>query len=222
MNDTPLWSATKGTWACEAGTVRVECHPLFGLKLIRPMFLEAFLGLEIVDAHGLGPKLLAAPGTAPDVVNRADTLLAQFLPNENRPVECHCRWRVQPGIFDLEVSTHTPGIWDGLAVQTSSIFSSGEVCILDDVSPAIVLYRPENGTLSYTEFCHPHDGIDMVATPFANGSTRIRFQLFGHDLEKGVILRGRLRGVILDRTDDEQQAREAYKTFLAETPNLTL
>ena len=45
---------------------------------------------------------------------------------------------------------------------------------------------------------------------------------FGHDLEKGVILRGRLRGMIVPRMVDVAAAHAAYERFVAEPPNLTL
>ena len=53
-------------------------------------------------------------------------------------------------------------------------------------TPAIVLYRPAGLDLSYSEMCHPHDGVGVDVTD-ESGVTAVRFRLFGHDLEKGVI-----------------------------------
>jgi hypothetical protein len=41
-------------------------------------------------------------------------------------------------------------------------------------------------------------------------------------LEKGVILRGRLRGMIVDRRDDVEEAKIAYAKFIAEPPHLSI
>jgi hypothetical protein len=124
------------------------------------------------------------------------------------------------GIIDLEVSTLTPGKWDDLAVQTRSTLGAGEVIVDDSVTPGILIYRPAGSQLSYAEFCHPHDGIALTTKTDA-GITSARFRLFGHDLEKGVILRGRLRGILVPRAVDVAAAQAAYARFLTETPNLT-
>jgi hypothetical protein len=42
------------------------------------------------------------------------------------------------------------------------------------------------------------------------------YQLFGHDLEKGVILRARLRGLWLNSETPDVQALAAYEQFLGE------
>jgi hypothetical protein len=206
------------------GDLSVVCRPLEGLAVSADgMELSRILGLEIVDAVELGPKPLAGPGSLPQVIIRQDTVLAQYAPTTDCPVECDARWRVLPGgVFDLQISTLTPGKWDGLAVQTLSVLPAGEVVVLDDVTPGIVLCRPSAWQVSYVEFCHPHDGIGLLQTAGDGGTTQVRFRLFGHDLEKGVILRGRLRGVLVPRAVDVGAARAAYEQFLAEPPNLTL
>jgi hypothetical protein len=206
------------------GDLTVSCRPVEGLYVASgTLHLSRILGLEIVDAVELGPKPLATPEQPPQVILRQDTILAQYAPTAERPVECDARWRVQPqGVFDLQISTLTPGKWDGLAVQTLSVLPPGDVVVLDDVSPGIVLCRPAGLQVSYAEFCHPHDGIGLLQTAGEGGTTQIRFRLFGHDLEKGVILRGRLRGVLIPRVVDVAAVRAAYDQFLAEPPHLTL
>jgi hypothetical protein len=206
----------------QIGELIVQCQPLHGLLLQAPTINAGpLLGLEIVDAIDLGPQPLHTAGQVPDVVIRQDTLLVQYAPTTKRPVECTARWRVLPeGIIDLEVSTLTPGKWDDLAVQTRSTLGAGEIIVDDSVTPGILIYRPTGSQLSYAEFCHPHDGIALTTKTDA-GITSARFRLFGHDLEKGVILRGRLRGILVPRAVDVAAARAAYSRFLTETPNLT-
>jgi hypothetical protein len=47
-----------------------------------------------------------------------------------------------------------------------------------------------------------------------------RYGLFGHDLEKGVVLRGRLRSVLLSHASSQAELRRRYETFLGEPPAL--
>jgi hypothetical protein len=222
------WTQAGPMYVGKAGDLAIECHPLQGLSLqVGDLHMGTVLGLEVVDAVNLGAQPLTFPRATPDVVLRQDTLLAHFAPTTRRPVECQARWRVHPeGIIDLEVSTLTPGKWDGLAVQTHSTFkltslTANEIVVDDSVSPGIVLYRPAASQFTYAEFCHPFDGIGLEVKP-EDGMHAARFRLFGHDLEKGVILRGRLRGILLPRAVDVAAAQAAYQRFLAEPPNLTL
>lgn len=211
----------------QAGEMQVDCHPLHGLVVqAGSLHCGPVLGLEIVDAENLGPQLLASAHSPPEVIVRQDMVQVQYAPTTKRPVECQARWRVlAEGIFDLEVSTLTPGKWDGLAVQTRSAFkltdmAQSEVAIDSSVTPGIILYRPAGSQLTYAEFCHPDDGIEVIVGSHGN-ETIARFRLFGHDLEKGVILRGRLRGVLVPRATDLAAAHAAYAHFLTVTPNLT-
>jgi hypothetical protein len=164
---------------------------------------------------------LAEPGYAPEVVERQNVLLAQFKPTPARQVECHVRWRVhEPMTFDLEVSALTPGLWHGLAINTASYLPPGEFEIVQtpDALRPIILSRPAGVDFSYLEMCHPNDGrlLDVSV------SGAICFHLFEEDLEKGVILRGRLRGQLLPRATDAAGALAAYAQFLKEKPNLSI
>jgi hypothetical protein len=222
------WTQAGSAFHGKSGDLTIECRPLQGLSLqVGDLALGTVLGIEVVDAVNLGPQPLSSAKATPEVVVRQDTLLAHFAPTTRRPVECQARWRIHPeGIIDLEVSTLTPGKWDGLAVQTHSQFkltslTANELAVDDSVTPGIVLYRPAAAQFTYAEFCHPFDGIGLEVKP-EEGMHATRYRLFGHDLEKGVILRGRLRGVLLPRAVDVAAAHAAYQRFLAEPPNLTL
>ena len=48
----------------------------------------------------------------------------------------------------------------------------------------------------------------------------MRYGLFGHDLEKGVIVRGRLRGLWIPCGDFDEMSREAFREFLETPPPL--
>lgn len=205
----------------------LQCDALKGLSLTAgPLHVEQVLGLEVVDAVHLGKQALATPGAIPEMIIRQNTLTVHYAPTTKRPVECQARWQIHPeGMIDLEVSTLTPGKWDGLAVQTRTQLSMKnpevELFIDNSVSPPMLIYRPAGLEISYAEFCHPQDGIELLHHTESNKTTT-GFRLFGHDLEKGVILRGRLRGIVVPRAFDMLAAHAARDRLLAETPNLAL
>jgi hypothetical protein len=49
----------------------------------------------------------------------------------------------------------------------------------------------------------------------------LRHRLFLDELEKGVILRGRVRGLLLERERDRSATAEAYTQFAGSPPPLT-
>jgi hypothetical protein len=78
----------------------------------------------------------------------------------------------------------------------------------------------------YLEMAHPNDCArrimsDIVpagAPPLSAQS--IRYGLFGHDLEKGVVLRGRIRGLWIDSDSSLEERGARYEAFLQEPPSL--
>jgi len=71
----------------------------------------------------------------------------------------------------------------------------------------------------YAEFVHPQDVTRCLSSGPAPGCTT-RYALFGHDLEKGVVLRARLRGLWLPGDAPRAEARKRYEAFLGEPPPL--
>ncbi len=219
----PTWQFEAGVYRCETERARLNFDPARGLVDVQAKpagpTLPQLLGVEIIDAVDLGLRPLVDPQSPPEIVIRQDVLLAIYAPTPRRPVECHARWRIHPqGVFDLEVSALTPGKWTGLSVQTGSLLAEGSVARLARTNALVAVHRPKDHDVSYVEMCHPHDGVGLDVGP----GPAVRFRLFGHDLEKGVILRGRLRGLLVPRQVDETAARQAYQRFLEESPNLSL
>ncbi len=74
----------------------------------------------------------------------------------------------------------------------------------------------------YIEMVQPDDcSRRLILEPTGPGASRrfrmaTCYQLFGHDLEKGVILRARLRGLWLNSETPDVQALAAYEQFLGE------
>jgi hypothetical protein len=79
---------------------------------------------------------------------------------------------------------------------------------------------------AYLELVHPHDVARRIVSGVDHGPVNrgaaavVRYGLFGHDVEKGIIVRGRLRGLWIDSTDLAQAARHAYAAFLTLPPPL--
>ena len=91
-----------------------------------------------------------------------------------------------------------------------------------DGGPGCLLFRPAGSDLSYAEMVHP---ADFRASELSFGSdppaaVHVRHRLFSEPLEKGVILRARVRGVFLPRNDDTRTAAECYAAFAVAEPPL--
>jgi hypothetical protein len=75
---------------------------------------------------------------------------------------------------------------------------------------------------SYIEMVQPNDvarriiGGPIAAGPSSRSAVSMRYALFGHDLEKGVILRARLRGVWIRSNSPEHDADSLLEEFLRE------
>lgn len=78
----------------------------------------------------------------------------------------------------------------------------------------------------YLEMVQPNDCARRVIGEIAAqdaavaGAFYILYDLFGHDLEKGVVLRGRIRSLWIASTAPGPEVRRQYESFLSEPPAL--
>jgi hypothetical protein len=85
---------------------------------------------------------------------------------------------------------------------------------------------PPRSRWCYLEMVRPDDcarrifGDVVTGEDLARKTVSNRYGLFGHDLEKGVVLRGRLRGVLMARLASPAERHRRYDAFLAEPPAL--
>jgi hypothetical protein len=89
----------------------------------------------------------------------------------------------------------------------------------DPLSPWLARH-PGHSRSTYVELAHPDDvsrRIHEGKLPFST----TRYALFGHDLEKGVVLRARLRAQWLPRDHAIEHAERLWAKFLAEPLPLT-
>ncbi len=82
---------------------------------------------------------------------------------------------------------------------------------------------PSPGSI-YIEMVQPDDCarrlIGELQEAGADGTSWTGYALFGHDLEKGVVLRGRIRGCWIASAQPEEEAARRYDAFLNEPPPL--
>lgn len=91
-------------------------------------------------------------------------------------------------------------------------------------APPCYLLRLPGGQLSYVEMVHPADRRQSQWDGWLHGADyrlQLRHELFARPLEKGVILRARVLGVLLDRQGDQAAAAAHWNAFLREALPLT-
>ncbi|MBL8828207.1 MAG: hypothetical protein JNM18_14600, partial [Planctomycetaceae bacterium] len=165
------------------------------------------------------------------------------LPTPARPHRVQIYWQ-QPvetlpgvrGLIDLQVLTQTDLLDSDPRRETISELPVGEVWrfsergesqvdVTDahgqvrDADTCCVLVRPNGVDWSYVELVHP---LDFHATELRRSGERlqIRQALFVNFLEKGVILRSRVRGAIVDRSGDLETGRALYRQLCETAPPL--
>jgi hypothetical protein len=184
-----------------------------------------------------------------DAYTRGRDLVVTYTATAPRFVRTQVYWRVAEcfpsgvlAAIDMQVSVQTSS-WDSdPQVLAESTLPSGQVLRLlagdgrnlAGWSPAPVeqresshsvpscwLARLPGGETSYAEMVHAADvGRDELAG-ITESLLRLRHCLFVDPLEKGVILRARLRGLLLPRVHDTELAGAAYAEFLEAKPPLT-
>ncbi|HVA48513.1 MAG TPA: hypothetical protein VNH11_19265 [Pirellulales bacterium] len=169
----------------------------------------------------------AAPDTLADLYHRGGDLIARYRQSLQRGFAAEVYWRagllhVGGGRFpycDLLVSVETQ-LLDShplLVAQTWLPLAAGRD-VLQGKDYCVA--RLADAAVSYIELCHPADALGQALQPYASG-LRLTTRLFGLPLEKGVILRSRLRGLFVSRADDELVARAALADFASLPPPLT-
>jgi hypothetical protein len=104
----------------------------------------------------------------------------------------------------VHVASHL-GDCEGEAIPVGNQVRAADAPLLTQVD------RADGSPSYYLEMIHPDDGTRRES---AGGSAC--YTLFGYDLERGVILRGRLRGVWLDHRPDEAEVARRLDEFLRE------
>ncbi len=191
------------------------------------------------------------PDTAiPDTYVRGNDLVVTFGKTRELPFSLQTYWRAiaprSEGIhwgLELILSAQTLRIQSHARVCVESLLNGTEILnlrnhgqpdfeTLDPVRGPLVLtpsdrtgcfvFRAENALLSYVEMIHP---LDFTTSKLERlGDTplwSLSHTTVNHWMEKGVILRGRLRGILVPRQQDLEFAGKAYEDFCAAKLSLT-
>jgi hypothetical protein len=175
----------------------------FGPKSDWPYFLDATW------------SRIEAPGTlaALELVVSIRTELLEARP------EFRVRSRlVAPEAFQLVESSHAPRFDAVLPDHDKPLLLQPE-----EATPCL-LFRLPGEELSYAEMAHPADfqNSQLSLDEAERGPSMNLTHRWSLDhLEKGVILRGRVRGLWLARSNDQEQAAACYRDLVAAAPPLS-
>lgn len=104
------------------------------------------------------------------------------------------------------------------AKTVEPVESDSELCAAE--STGCVLVRL--GEMSYIELIHPQDFLALqVVRSEATSAFAMNRTIFDCPLEKGVIVRARLRGLCVPRAEDVAMLRDAYQRFIHDALPLT-
>lgn len=233
----PLWHDNAGVARLDAAGIAATLdprHPSRGLHRLR-LDNAAIEDLEIL---GVAATSVVTPSEPSDCYVRGADLVVTYdhVPHDEMRTEIY--WRVRADLGDqalacleLQVSVQTDLLDSRPQLTAQSHFVGGELVRWPGTGAERCargfLWRPAGTLWSYAEMVHPADPgwSETHASAGAAGSSTnvwsLRHHLFAAALEKGVILRARVLGVLLAREGDEQAAQRLYAAFVAQSPPLT-
>lgn len=181
---------------------------------------------------------------------RGDDAVADYAPSDQFPFHSSVYWRAlsntdlpvvaalevivstQTHLLDshpkISVSTSLPGLelWRLTNLQQAefkqvSLAKSEVQQVHYTHGPGCYLWRLSGARWSFAEMLPPSDFHSTDIDRDDAGLVRLTHRLFERSLEKGVILKARVRGVLLDRARDGVSAIEWYRNLLQSEPPLT-
>lgn len=225
MPDDVSWELNEDLAILQCGALRASINVrlpgrgLHGVTLEqRPLRGCQFLGVAIAAEHA---------DAIDDFYVRGGDLIVRYSQTDDRPYAVAVYWRAWrsgsgsnsiPHI-DLLVSVETSLLDSSprLEAQTWLAIPASAVTL----SPAhYAIGRLSDPATSYIEIRHPDDALLPNVRPAVNG-VRLATILFGQPLEKGVILRSRLRGLFVPHGDEAPRAETAVDDFASAPPPLT-
>jgi hypothetical protein len=211
---------------------------LGGQEPIAAECIDAFTrGRDLVATYEEGPlrhvraqvywrSLLAeefSPTGAASVSSAFDLILSVNTSLLDEDPKSMVRTIVSPTSEAMNLRTAEDGRLLVQKVGAEELASHQDNIIASTPTGCFVFRFPGSG-LSYIEMVHPVDyqQTDLLTGDSAPPRTQLAHQLFAQRLEKGVILRARVRAALVKRENDETAAIDGFQHFSASEPPLTV
>ncbi len=195
-------------------------RPWLGMRIAGLSEACRFLGVAVPCAE---PAIATY-----DSYVRGRDLVATYEQNAERPIRATLYWRA---LDEADAAGARFAIELVVSVQTSLLESRPTLEVQSDAPATAIPLPPELGgcsllrladsDASYLELLHP---TAFAASELEVDAARVRLRhrlFFPEDLEKGVILRARLRAIVLPTAGDSEAAARYHRSFLASPPPLT-
>ena len=207
-----------------------------------------YRGKVLAGVEMLGMVLDVPPQPIADAYVRGNDLVVTYAATPARNVRVQVYWRcvrlpqiASAAVIDLQISVQTPLLDSDPRQTVRSSLPAGEVLRMDgsatkfkplvlsfdgkrnmelDEPQTCYLVRPAGTDFSYVEMVHPADAGSSELGDL-DAKVGLSHELFVSALEKGVILRARLRGALVPREGDEAAAVGLYADLLAADLPLT-
>ena len=236
-------------WNSVRATLNVS-QPEQGLRDVQPFFgpasLAGFFQLQ------LAPGAVGSEVKLADAYVRLNDLIANYGETEARPFSVQIYWRMlgdlaRKGVsaaLELIVSTQTNLLDTHPQVATVTTLPDSEVyrlandpagtpfqllapettgqTLTRETGTGCLLFRPGGANFSYAEMVHPVDFQNCELSCSTEGLVSARQSVISRWMEKGVIVRARLRGIFVDRKDDFATTAACYWDFCAAQAPLTV
>ncbi|MCA9264113.1 MAG: hypothetical protein KDA60_09715 [Planctomycetales bacterium] len=205
-------------------------HPEQGLRAIRyrgqAINQGPILQMSAVPPTANGETILEAYVRGHDVIVTYDQipprtarpqLYYRYVECPDEAAGCEILISVQTSLLASEPTVQATTTWD--APETEILIGNADVLTPADTagqrisaSTPLILFRPPRVDWSYCEMVFP---ADFIGGDVINSEQEwcLKYAFFLQGLEKGVIRRGRVRGLFLPRVGDERLARHQFDAF---------
>ena len=226
------------------------CRPADGVGL-RSVGATTVAGFQLLGPNLPKIENAAELGARLDAYTRCGDLVGIYAPVEEHPFRSQAYWRLGSHELTARGATAFEAIELVASKQTDLLDSRPNLTVTStlpvssawqlkteqgefaeiELSHAITVsardglscfvFRLPGEQFCYAEIVYPLDFDTTEIAPIAAGRVSLKHHLFAHRLEKGVILRARVLGLILPREGDLQTAAFHYASFAASDPPLT-
>lgn len=208
-------------------------QPHLGLHARQPFAPDARLFQVLIGSEAQHERIVA------DAYTRLNDLIVTFAQQSPETFTSQIYWRYLDSVgaqgllagLDLIVSSQTSLLDARPEVTTRSALTAAEAWRLVDAPTAgfepigdqnghfqpqdgtgCFLFRPKDQDFSYIEMVHPVD-FSRSTLAISDQQMEIGHLVIDRWMEKGVIVRARLRGALVQRQDDMQSSAKIYDDF---------